>query len=92
MVPCNLTAGVLYLEVQRGSFMGPALPLLVGPTAALAAEAVTMLQATLPSDQQGLTVDLGCAMLRLSVSNKLSRYVAYSRLGFGIHSIMYLLF
>lgn len=74
MLPCNLTAGILYLEVQRGSFMGPALPLLVAPTAALAAEAVSMLQATLPSHQQGLTVDLGCAMLRLSPSNKLARY------------------
>lgn len=54
--------------------MGPALPVLVAPTAALAAEAVCMLQATLPADQQGLTIDLGCAMLRLSAPNKPSRY------------------
>lgn len=78
MVPCNLAAGLLYLEVQRGSFIGPALPLLVGPTAALAAEAVSMLQATLPSDQQGLTVDLGCAMVRLSITNKLPRCAGHS--------------
>lgn len=74
LVPCNLSAGLLYLEVQRGSFLGPALPVLVAPTAALAAEAACMLQATLPADQQGLTVDLGCAMLRLSGCNKQSRY------------------
>lgn len=91
MVPCNLTAGLLYLEVQRGSFMGPALPLLVAPTAALAAEAASMLQATLPSDQQGLTVDLGCAMLRLSLSHQLARYAAYLWLGFSLlYSITYL--
>lgn len=57
--------------------MGPALPLIVAPTASLAAEAVGMLQATLPSDQQGLTVDLGCAMLRLATCNELPRYVAF---------------
>lgn len=73
-VPVNLSAGLLYLEVQRGSFLGPALPVLVAPTAALAAEAVCMLQATLPADQQGLTVDLGCAMLRLSACKMPSRY------------------
>ncbi|KAL3133811.1 hypothetical protein ABBQ32_008285 [Trebouxia sp. C0010 RCD-2024] len=73
LFPVNLTTGLLYLEVQRGSFMGPALPVLVAPTAALAAEAVCMLQATLPADQQGLTIDLGCAMLRLSAPNKPSR-------------------
>ena len=54
--------------------MGPALPVLVAPTAALAAEAASMLQATIPSDQQGLTMDLGCAMLRRSACNKLPRY------------------
>lgn len=73
--------------------MGPALPLLVAPTAALAAEAVSMLQATLPSDQQGLTVDLGCAMLRLSLSNKPPRYAGYPWLSFSLlYSMGYLLF
>ena len=76
MVPCNLPVGLLYLEVHRGSFMGPALPLMVAPTASLAAEAVGMLHATLPSDQQGLTMDLGCAMLRLAGCSNLPRYVA----------------
>lgn len=55
--------------------MGPALPLMVAPTASLAAEADGMLHATLPSDQQGLTVDLGCAMLRLAGCSNLPRYV-----------------
>ena len=57
-----MPAGLLYLEVQRGSFMGPALPVLVALTPALAAEAAHMLQMTPPSDRQGLVVDLGCAM------------------------------
>lgn len=56
--------------------MGPALPLVVAPTASLAAEAVGMLHATLPSDQQGLTVDLGCVMLQLAACSKLPRYAA----------------
>ncbi len=61
-LPGEVPAGLLYLEVQRGSFMGPALPVLVAPTLALAAEAAHMLRMTRPSDRQGLIVDLGCAM------------------------------
>ncbi|KAL0045412.1 hypothetical protein WJX82_005883 [Trebouxia sp. C0006] len=61
-LPGEVPAGLLYLEVQRGSFMGPALPVLVAPTPALAAEAAHMLQRTRPCDRQGLIVDLGCAM------------------------------
>lgn len=69
-LPGDVPAGLLYLEVQRGSFMGPALPVLVALTPALAAEAAHMLQMTPPSDRQGLVVDLGCAM----------RYTAAGRL------------
>ena len=61
-LPGEVPAGLLYLEVQRGSFMGPALPVLVAPTPALAAEAAHMLQRIRPCDRQGLIVDLGCAM------------------------------
>ncbi|DBA75150.1 hypothetical protein WJX77_004561 [Trebouxia sp. C0004] len=61
-LPGEVPAGLLYLEVQRGPFMGPALPVLVAPTPALAAEAAHMLQMTQSSDRQGLIVDLGCAM------------------------------
>ena len=88
LVPVDLSAGLLYLEVQRGSFMGPALPVLVAPTAALAAEAACMLQATLPAHQQGLTVDLGCAMLRLSACHKLPRYASQILVGQYIHEVI----
>jgi len=74
VVPGELPAGVLYLEVQRGSYMGPALPVLVAASAALAAEAVCMLQMTQPADRQGLIVDLGCAMLQAAVPQQQSRY------------------
>ena len=61
-MPSELPAGLLYLEVQRGSFLGPALPLLVAPEPALALEAAIMLAMTQPADRQGLTVDLGSNM------------------------------
>lgn len=68
VVPGGLSVGLLYLEVQRGSFMGPALPVLIAPTAALAAEVVCMLHKTIPADRQGLIVDLGCAMQHVEAS------------------------
>lgn len=68
VVPGGLLVGLLYLEVQRGSFMGPALPVLIAPSAALAAEVVCMLHKTNPADRQGLIVDLGCAMQHAEAS------------------------
>lgn len=59
LLPSQLPAGICFLEVQRGSFMGPELPLLVAPTPALAQEALSLLQKTLPSDRPGLIIDLG---------------------------------
>ena len=59
LLPSQLPAGITSLEVQRGSFMGPELPLLVASTPALAQEAPSLLQKTLPTDRQGLIIDLG---------------------------------
>lgn len=62
LLPSQLPAGTLALEVQRGSFMGPELPLLVAPTLTLAQDALSLLQKTVPADRQGLTIDLGFIM------------------------------
>ena len=62
LLPSQLPAGTLALEVQRGSFMGPELPLLVAPTLTLAQDALSLLQKTVPADRQGLIIDLGFIM------------------------------
>ena len=74
VVPGELPTGLLYLEVQKGSFMGPALPVLIAPTPALAAEATTMLLMTQSTDRHGLILDLGCVMQHAGVSCQQSRY------------------
>ena len=59
LLPHNLPAGLLFLEAQRGPFMGPELPILVAPTAAMAQESLHLLHSTLLQDRQGLITDLG---------------------------------
>ena len=75
MIPSELPAGLLYLEVQRGSFMGPPLPLLVASTSSLASEAAIMLQRTVPSDHQGLTMDLAWLLQHVMDCQMGPRYV-----------------
>ena len=62
LLPSQLPAGTLAFEVQRGSFIGPELLLLVAPSMALAQDALSLLQRTVSADRQGLIIDLGFIM------------------------------